>query len=261
VPVVTSQQDALPQEGVEVESETSSALRRPLSDFAAGEQVQGVVTRIELFGAFVDFGAEQEGLIHISRLQSGHVNRVEDVVQVGQSVTSWIHRIDVASGRVELTMLRPVLLKWKDVVPGLRTKGKVVRVERFGAFIDIGAERPGLVHVSEMSGEYVTNPLDVVKPEDEVPVVVLDVDRKKRQIRLSMKEAAVAPEEPAEEEAVEHIPTAMEHAIRQAMNQADQKPTVAARSASGQPVRNRKDQDELLSRTLRQRVKTGSSQD
>lgn len=244
-----------------MESETSASSRRPLSEFSPGDEISGVVTRVELFGAFVDFGAEREGLIHISRLKQGHVNRVEDVVQAGQAVTAWIQRVDAPSGRVELTLLRPVLLKWKDVVPGLRVKGKVVRVERFGAFVDIGAERPGLVHISEMSGDYVTSPNDLVKTDDEVAVVVLDVDRKKRQIRLSMKEAAVA-EEPADEETAERIPTAMEHAIRQAMddNQHEQPASPLPRS-SGRQGHGRKDQDEILSRTLRERVRTGSSQE
>jgi ribosomal protein S1 len=244
-----------------VESESSASSRRPLSDFAPGAEVDGVVTKIELFGAFVDFGAEREGLIHISRLKQGHVNRVEDAVQVGQAVKAWIQRMDAPSGRVELSMLRPVLLKWKDVVPGLKAKGKVVRVERFGAFVDIGAERPGLVHISEMSGDYVTNPSDLVKTDDEVSVVVLDVDRKKRQIRLSMKEAAVV-EEPAEEETAERLPTAMEHAIRQAMDTNEhEEPASSPGRSSVRQNHGRTDQDEILSRTLRHRVRTGTSQE
>ena len=70
----------------------------------------------------------------------------------------------------------------------MQLKGKVVRLENFGAFIDIGAARPGLVHVSELSSDYVTNPADIVSVGDEVEVRVVELDRKKRQIRLSMKE-------------------------------------------------------------------------
>jgi predicted RNA-binding protein with RPS1 domain len=71
-------------------------------------------------------------------------------------------------------------------------KGKVVRLETYGAFVDIGAERPGLVHVSELTRGYVKTPNEVIKEGDEIEAKVLDVDRRKRQIRLSMK--ALLPE-------------------------------------------------------------------
>lgn len=76
-------------------------------------------------------------------------------------------------------------------------KGKVVRIETYGAFVDIGAERPGLVSVSELTRGYVKTPNEVVKEGDEVEAKVLDVDRRKRQIRLSMK--AILPELAEEE--------------------------------------------------------------
>jgi len=75
-------------------------------------------------------------------------------------------------------------------------KGKIVRMESFGAFVEIGAERPGLVHISEMSHGYVRQPSDVVQEGDEIEAEILDVNRRKKQIKLSMK--AVLPE-PVEE--------------------------------------------------------------
>ncbi len=74
-------------------------------------------------------------------------------------------------------------------------QGKVVRLEPYGAFIEIGAERPGMVHVSEISHDYVKNPAEVLKEGDEVEAKVLDIDRRKRQIRLSIKAAQPKPEE------------------------------------------------------------------
>ncbi len=144
------------------------ASRRPLAELQVGQELQGTVTKVELFGAFVDVGAERDGLVHISNLRKERVNRVEDVVSPGQSVAVWVSKVDPASGRVELTMVRPVLLKWAEIKSGLRTQGTVVKIEKFGAFVDIGAERPGLVHVSEMSNEYVTNPAQIAKEGDTV---------------------------------------------------------------------------------------------
>jgi predicted RNA-binding protein with RPS1 domain len=74
-------------------------------------------------------------------------------------------------------------------------KGKVSRLEAYGAFVEIGAERPGLVHVSEISHDYVKNPAEVLKEGDEVEAKILDVDRRKKQIRLSIKAATPKPEE------------------------------------------------------------------
>lgn len=228
---------------------------RSLADVEQGEQLGGKVTKTELFGAFVDVGLDREGMIHISMLKRGHVNRVEDVVEVGDTVEVWVHRIDPASGRLELTMIEPVEMNWKDLKPQMRVKGKVVRLESFGAFVDIGAERPGLVHVSELSNDYVPDPSDVVKVGDEVEVTVLEINRKKRQIRLSMKED-IYQEEP-DPEPEEEIPTAMEFALRQALEASDD----TEKTAGGPPdkeVKRDEEIEEILSRTLEHRVHSSS---
>jgi len=80
----------------------------------------------------------------------------------------------------------------------MNVKGQVVRLEKFGAFVEIGAERPGLIHISEMAHGYVRQPSDVVKEGDEVEAQVIDVNRKKKQIKLSLK--ALQPEPVKEEE-------------------------------------------------------------
>lgn len=222
-----------------------------------GQEVQGTVTKVELFGAFVNVGAERDGLVHISNLRRERVNRVEDVVSPGQAVQVWVSKIDAASGRVELTMIRPVQLKWQDIKPSLRTQGTVVKVEKFGAFVDIGAERPGLVHVSEMSNEYVANPAQIAKEGDTVSVTVLEVDRQKRQIRLSMKQAPeVVEAEP--EEAQEATPSAMEFALRRALEGSEAEPAPAEPVPQAPPAKSkpkRRVQEDILARTLQHRIK------
>jgi len=241
-----------------VDRSVDTASRRPLTELQVGQELQGTVTKVELFGAFVDVGAERDGLVHISNLRKERVNRVEDVVSSGAAVTVWVSKVDAASGRVELTMVRPVLLKWADIKPGLRTQGTVVKLEKFGAFVDIGAERPGLVHVSEMSNEYVTNPAQIAREGDTVAVTVLEIDRTKRQIRLTMKQAPEAIEvEP--EEAAEAIPSAMEFALRRAMEGTE----LTADAPAPEPPKPvppkrkpaRRDQEDILARTLQHRIK------
>lgn len=226
-----------------------------LSELKPNMELVGTVSKVELSGAFVDVGAKEHGFVHLSKLRRGNVNRVEDVVQVGQSVQVWVRSVDSERGRLQLTMVRPVDLRWRDIRPGMHVKGRIIRVENFGAFVDIGAARPGLVHVSEMKSDYVRDPNEIVQVEDEVDVVILEVDRKKRQIRLSMKQ--IEPDEaPADDPVDERLPTAMELAIREAMEAARVEEGQDSRRQSEKPSSDRKDQDELLQRTLEQRVRT-----
>jgi len=130
----------------------------------------GTVLKTTLAGAVVDIGMPVPGVIHISQLQEQATNRVEDVVQPGQTVDVWIKRVDPKKNRIELTMIEPLGLEWREIEDNMVIKGKVTRLEKFGAFIDIGAERPGLVHISEMTHDYIKTPSDVLKEGDEIEV-------------------------------------------------------------------------------------------
>jgi ribosomal protein S1 len=158
-------------------------------------KLSGKILKTTLAGALVDIGQSLPGVIHISQLQQDAVNKVEDVVQEGQTVDVWVRRIK--KDRIELTMIEPLRYEWKEIEADMTVKGKVVRIESYGAFVDFGAERPGLIHVSELTRGYVKTASEVVKEGDEVEAKVLDVDRRKRQIRLSMK--AMQPETMEEE--------------------------------------------------------------
>ncbi len=160
----------------------------------------GTVVKTGLAGAIIDVGIGRPAVIHISQIvpeaQEQPIKRVEDVLKVGQQVDVWVKR--VKDDRVELTMIKPLDLEWRDIKKGMTVKGQVVRLEKFGAFVEIGAERPGLIHISEMAHGYVRQPADVVKEGDEVEAQVIDVNRKKKQIKLSIK--ALQPEPVKEEE-------------------------------------------------------------
>ena len=228
-----------------------------LSELKPGQKLTGRVSKIELFGAFVDIGAEQQGLIHISKLRQGKINRVQDELHEGDQVEVWVEKVDPAAGRLELTMLKPVSLQWKDIKPGATFKGKVVRIEKFGAFVDIGAVRPGLVHVSEMRDEYVPDPNKLVSVGDEVDVSVIELDAKKKQIRLSMK-PQLAEEVPEDDEPIEVLPTAMELALRQAMEGEEQSDSGENDGSNRKRSKQRQEMEDILSRTLERKVNTGS---
>lgn len=233
----------------------------------------GKVIKTTIAGAVLDIGEKVPGVVHISQLSKDAVNRVEDIVKTGQVVDVWVRR--VRDDRVELTMVQPLGLEWKEIHPEMLVKGKVVRLEPYGAFIEIGAERPGMVHVSEISHDYVKNPAEVLKEGDEVEAKVLDIDRRKRQIRLSIKAAQPKPEEilaevnksepkksrekhaRKKEEPVEVVEekepelTAFQLAFQKAQARAE-------KSGSSTPSRKQKrtsdENEEILSRTLKNRI-------
>jgi small subunit ribosomal protein S1 len=190
-----------------MESSIAADTESPVEDNENSNEIKakmhfnGTVVKTGLAGAIIDIGIGHPAVIHISQLVPDEtaeqpIKRVEDVLKVGQSVDVWVKK--VKDNRVELTMIRPLDLEWRDIKKGMNIKGTVVRLEKFGAFIEIGAERPGLIHISEMAHGYVRQPSDVVNEGDEIEAQVIDVNRKKKQIKLSLK--ALQPEPVKEEE-------------------------------------------------------------
>jgi ribosomal protein S1 len=168
-------------------------------------QFTGKVVKVSLAGAVIDIGVGKPAVLHISQIvapDNSAVKRVEDVLKVDDEVNVWVKRVAKKDGeeRIELTMIQPLALEWREIKVGEAVKGKVVRLEKFGAFVEIGAERPGLVHISEMAHGYVKVPGDVVKEGDEIEAQVLEVNRRKKQIKLSMKALLPEPEETVVEE-------------------------------------------------------------
>ena len=197
-----------------------------IEDLEPKMKVAGKVLKTSLAGAIVDVGVGIPGLIHISKIQKGSVARVADVLKIGQEVEVWIQRTDLEKKKIELTMLEPAGMEWGEIKSDMELVGKVTRIEKYGVFVDIEAERPGLVHISEMAHGYIRTPNDVVKMGDEVNVKVLKVNRRKKQIKLSMKALEDSPQEALrfeeeENEVREPTPTAFEAAIRKAMDASD----------------------------------------
>lgn len=180
-------------ETIDAQSENSTSGLKPKTHFT------GKVVKTSLAGALVDIGEKSPAYLHVSQLppaSDGTPKGVEEILKPGQDVDVWVKR--VKDGRVELTMIKPMDFDWRDLKKDLVVSGKVVRIEKFGVFVEIGAERPGLVHISEMAHGFVKAAEDVVKEGDEIQAMILDVDRKKKQIKLSMKALLPEPEKTEE---------------------------------------------------------------
>ena len=235
----------------------------------------GKVVKITIAGAIIDIGQKVPGVIHISQISKDPINRIEDKIQIDQTIDAWVRRVH--DDRIELTMIEPLALEWKELKPDMVVKGKVARLESYGAFIDIGAERPGLVHVSEISHEYVKNPADVLKEGDEIEAKILDADRRKKQIRLSIKAILPKPDEIVKEVAKSDTQKSRGKSRKKTeINIEDSEPSEpeltafqiafqkAQERSGGNNSKNKKnksgateEQEEILHRTLETRLPTG----
>jgi ribosomal protein S1 len=242
------------------ETATPEVTPTSINDLKPKMQLKGTVSRLELYGAFIDLGISPNALIHISQLGKEHVNRVADVLNVGDEVSVWVDKVDPQREQIMVTMIPPLDVEWNELDKGQVYTGSVKRLENFGAFIDIGAEREGLVHISELSHNYVKHPSEVLSVGDEAQVQVLGFSKRKRRIDLSIKNLLEKPESQAkeatqaevfqyEEEVEEEMPTAMELALRQAMGD-----SLPPKKQSGKKKRKRgkrrEQQEDILSRTL-----------
>jgi len=229
----------------------------------------GKVLKTTTAGAIVDIGVGKPAVVHISQLREEPVKKVEDVVNVGDEVEVWVRRI-TPKGIVELTMIKPLDLEWREIKKGMVVKGKVERIEKYGVFVNIGAEVPGLVHISEMTHGFIRSPQDLVKEGDEVEAKVIAVSRRKRQIKLSMKALEPKPEEimkevnrggsrksrkndggkAAAQEPQEYIPTPMEMALLDALKRARAEMEASSGKARTEAKKRVKELEAMLSERM-----------
>jgi len=162
-----------------------------------GDILQGTVTRLTPFGAFVEIAPGLEGLVHISELGWSRVLATEDVVAPGDTVTVKflkLEELDKGRLRIELSMKQVQVDPWEGVSGkfqvGGKVSGRVIRLAPFGAFVEIAPGIEGLVHVSEMSYlKRVHKPEDVVAAGDDIVVMIKSIDPQARRIALSMRDA------------------------------------------------------------------------
>jgi small subunit ribosomal protein S1 len=227
-----------------VKSEETQA--RSIADLRPKMRLQGTIKETQLYGAVVDIGLEYDGMVHISQVAPQRVNRVSDHVQAGDEVTVWVTRVDPRKGYIGLTMVKPPEVEWRDLAEGQTYTGTVTRMESYGVFVDIGAERPGLLHVREMSSGYVRHPSELVRLGEEIEVRVIKLDRQRKRVDLAIAdfEAEVEEEDKAEEEPAM---TTMELALQRAQSQEEEEP----RRGKPRPV-DFSEREDILARTLQE---------
>ncbi len=164
-----------------------------INDLAEGQVVDGVVKNITDYGAFVDLGGI-DGLLHVTDMSYKRVNHPSEVIEIGQTVTVQIIRINAETQRISLGMKQLESDPWDGVAAkypvGMKLTGQVTNITEYGAFVEVEPGIEGLVHVSEMSWtKKNVHPGKIVSTSQEVEVMVLEVDSEKRRISLGLKQA------------------------------------------------------------------------
>nr|WP_321256940.1 30S ribosomal protein S1 [uncultured Pseudodesulfovibrio sp.] len=180
-----------------LERDAAEAAETFVSETNVGDEVEGTITRLAAFGAFVEIMPGLEGLVHISQISYGRIGHPEEAVTVGQKVKAKIIRIEHDDkGRLKISLSMKELAQdpWDTLsatfAEGDKVTGKIVRLADFGAFVEIAPGVDGLVHVSEMTyTKRINKPADFVSEGQVVSVKIKSIDPDKRRIGLSMKDA------------------------------------------------------------------------
>jgi small subunit ribosomal protein S1 len=212
------------------------------SDLRVGMKIEGArVVALESFGAFVDIDGPKHGLIPFNLMPKGQRPKVGDVMDA-----VWVIEVSEDKRRIGLTMIEPPALPWENIHRGDVLKGTVTRIERKGAFVDIGAEREGLIRSASFGSGFV-NVSDFVTVGEPVSVRVVKVDPPKKQIDLAME--GIDPDDfvlsSGPEEELSPMAAALQRATR------GRRDTWSSGS-SGKGGRKGREQEEILARTLQQ---------
>lgn len=180
-----------------VEDEKNASRESALASATEGQVLDGIVSRITNFGAFVDIGGI-DGLLHIGELAWYKVKKVENLLHVGQRIKVQVIKVDKAGGKISLSIKSLIANPWDSVAErfpvGLVIKGKVTSIMDYGVFVELEPGIEGLLHASE----YAWNDSEAalkreVKKGQDIEVKIIDVDKENKKIALSVKQTLSNP--------------------------------------------------------------------
>jgi len=180
---------------LQADREAKAAATR--ASIALGDVLEGVVTRMVPFGAFVDLGGI-EGLVHISQISHQRVGNPADVLREGQQVKVKVLELQNLgmgrSERISLSMKALASDPWPEAAgslePNTDVTGKVTRLVDFGVFVELQPGVEGLIHISELANRRIIHPREILNEDEEITVRILDVDLDRRRISLSRRQAS-----------------------------------------------------------------------
>ena len=180
-----------------LEEERREVRQRILDTLDVGLVVDGQISNIVDFGAFVDLDGI-DGLIHISELSWSHVTHPSEILEIGQKVRVKVLDIDRERQRISLGLKQTQTDPWQRLMDecsqGDVVAGRITKVVTFGAFAEIVSGVEGLIHISELAEHHVENPREVVQQGQDVNVKIVEIDPERRRLSLSLRR--VEPDEP-----------------------------------------------------------------
>jgi len=173
-----------------------------INRYKIGQIVEGVVTAVTDFGIFVEFD-KLEGLIHISEIAWKRIDNPSDFVKVGQNIKAEI--IGIENSKIFLSMKKLQKDPWEGIEKkyaiGQKVKGKVLKTNPFGLFVELDQDIHGLAHISQLSNKPIANIEEIAKAGDEIELYVVSMDPKNHRLGLSL----IKPE-PKKKEAIADLP-------------------------------------------------------
>jgi small subunit ribosomal protein S1 len=183
-----------------LEEERKEARQQILDRLSPGVEVEGQISNIVDFGAFVDLDGI-DGLIHISELSWSHVNHPSEVLEIGQRVRVKVLDVDRDRQRISLGLKQTQTDPWQRLMDECRqgdvVAGRITKVVTFGAFAEIVSGVEGLIHISELAEHHVENPREVVQQGQDVNVKIVEIDPERRRLSLSLRR--VEPDDPVKQ--------------------------------------------------------------
>ncbi len=182
-----------------LKQKTSNPWDDVVSKYPKGSRVSGKVVNIMPYGAFIEIETGVEGLIHVSEMSwTKRVSKPGDVLTIGEEVEAVVLEIDRESRKISLGLRQKERNPWELLAEkypvNSRITGKVRNMTNYGAFVEIENDIDGMVHVSDMSWtRKINNPNEVLKPGQEVEVVILEINPEQQRISLGLKQAESDP--------------------------------------------------------------------
>jgi small subunit ribosomal protein S1 len=162
-----------------------------ISKYKIGDVVEGDVTAVTDFGAFVKFDEGLEGLVHISEIAWQRIEDPREILHVGDRVRAEI--INLEGSKIFLSMKRLVDDPWKRVAAkykvGQKVHGKVLKINPFGLFVELDPEIHGLAHISELSSKPVRDVHEFARINDEFEFMIVSIDPDNHRLGLSLRRA------------------------------------------------------------------------
>lgn len=166
------------------------ARAKAFDSIQTGQLVDGTVSRLTDYGAFVDLGGV-DGLVHVSEISWARIRRPADVLKPGDKISAYVLDVNREKGKISLSIRQAFGDPWADAAvkyaPGTVHEGTVVRMTGFGAFVALEEGIDGLLHISQIAEERIQKPEDVLAIGDKITVIVTDFNPEAKRVSLSKK--------------------------------------------------------------------------